>query len=208
MTSHSFRGPDRDRDNGAPRYTLAQFARRVGISESYARTLLAKRDRLPKADGTDADGKPWWRPDTIDRWCQDTGRALSDDAAPLYQWPPVSAPAPVTFDDDVLLPGSQRTGGQVPVHVTLYETDHGPIVWVQRYTGLDHYVDDRRRAARAAATVHHHSVRTGPGRSRHAVARTPLPLSRCRRAGWDRALWNAASSRILAGHRVRTRRAL
>ncbi|MFI6341368.1 hypothetical protein [Streptomyces sp. NPDC050535] len=178
MTSLSSRGPDRDRDNQGNRYTLAQFARRVGISESYARTLLAKHDRLPKADGTDADRKPWWRPDTIDRWCQDTGRALPDDAAPLYRRPAASAPAPVTFDDDVLLPGSRRTGKQVPVRVTLYETDHGPVVWVQRYTSLEYYVDDRSRAARAAAYV------LPPALWRDAVILVPDELSFRDREDW------------------------
>ncbi|MFF9409839.1 hypothetical protein ACF1B0_30595 [Streptomyces anandii] len=152
MTSLPFRGNDRDGADFGTRYTLAQLARRVRISESYARTLLAKGDRLPKADGTDTDGKPWWRPDTIDRWCQDTGRPLPEDAAPLYRRPAATRPAPVTFADDVLLPGSRRTGEQIPVHVTLYETDHGPIVWVQRYSGLEYDIS-KSRAARAAADV-------------------------------------------------------
>ncbi|MFH9968544.1 hypothetical protein ACH4PR_45860 [Streptomyces mirabilis] len=176
MTSLSFRSHGRGRDDQGTRYTLAQLARRVGISESYARTLLAKGGRLPKADGADADRKPWWRPDTIDRWCQDTGRALPEDAAPLYRRPAATAPAPVTFDSDVLLPGSRRTGEQVPVRVTLYETDHGPVVWVQRYSGLE-YDMDRHRAARAAAYV------LPPALWRDAVILVPDALSFLEREG-------------------------
>ncbi|MFI9041754.1 hypothetical protein [Streptomyces sp. NPDC053726] len=117
------------------RYTLAQFARRAGISESYARGMHAAGDKLPRPDGTDVDGKPWWRPDTIDRWCQGTGRAVPPDAGAIYHWPKASVPAPITLQKEVMVPRSKLTDRQVPVYVTVYETDHGHLVWVQRYTG-------------------------------------------------------------------------
>ncbi|MDX3523730.1 hypothetical protein [Streptomyces scabiei] len=141
-----------DRFYTGARYTLAQFARRAGISESYARGMYSAGDKLPRPDGTDVDGKPWWRPDTIDRWCQGTGRAVPPDAGAIYHWPKASVPAPITTQKEVMVPRSKLTDRQVPVYVTVYETEHGHIVWVQRYTGRE-YELDHSNAARAAALV-------------------------------------------------------
>ncbi|MEU7159191.1 hypothetical protein AB0A98_22545 [Streptomyces chrestomyceticus] len=147
--------PRRDRADDrfyAARYTLAQFARRAGISESYARGMYAAGDKLPRPDGADVDGKPWWRPDTIDRWCQGTGRAVPPDAEAIYHWPAATVPAPVTLQKEVMVPRSARSDTKVPAYVTVYETEHGHLVWVQRYTGR-RYALDRASAARAAALV-------------------------------------------------------
>lgn len=98
------------------------------------------------------DGKPWWRPDTIGHWCQGTGRAVPPDAGAIYHWPKASVPAPITLQQEVMVPRSKLTDRQVPVYMTVYETDHGHLVWVQRYTGRT-YELDRANAARAAARV-------------------------------------------------------
>ena len=78
-------------------YTLAQFARRVGISEGRARAMLAAGDRLPRPDVSDADGRPMWRQSTIDRWCRRVGRPVPKDAKGVASWQDASEPAPVMF---------------------------------------------------------------------------------------------------------------
>ena len=56
-----------------PLHTVAQLARRIGISEGRARALLAAQ-RLPVSDYVDVDGHPLWFESTIDVWCRMTGR--------------------------------------------------------------------------------------------------------------------------------------
>ncbi len=56
--------PDDDR-----LHTVAQLARRVGLSDGRVRAMLAKTpDLLPVPDEFDADGHPLWRASTIDPW--------------------------------------------------------------------------------------------------------------------------------------------
>lgn len=70
---------------GGQLHTLAQLARRAGISEGRARGLAAKPSPgLPRPDRFDADGRPLWWSATIDRWCASTGRAVNDDALWLF----------------------------------------------------------------------------------------------------------------------------
>ena len=68
-------------------HTLAQFARRAGISEGRARALFGE-GKLPKPDHVDAGGRPLWSATTIDAWCRQTGRPLGE------KWPGCTAPLP------------------------------------------------------------------------------------------------------------------
>lgn len=79
---------------GGQPHTLAQFARRAGISEGRARALYAQPSGLPQPDRTDADGRPLWWAATIDAWCFSTGRAVQAKALWIHraltaQTPPV-----------------------------------------------------------------------------------------------------------------------
>ncbi|MGS2644516.1 hypothetical protein [Streptosporangium sp. LJ11] len=130
-------------------FTLAQFARRVGISEGRARALWTEKGRLPKPDDSDADGRPLWRASTIDRWCRRTGRAVPDNAVGLTSWPDASEPAPVMFNGEVAVrPYLGSRPGRV--HAIVWDTPHGHVVQVNFYTGewMEHL-----DAARAAAHV-------------------------------------------------------
>jgi hypothetical protein len=48
--------------------TVAQVARRVGLSDGRVRAMWAGEGGLPEPDGFDDDGHPLWLPDTVDRW--------------------------------------------------------------------------------------------------------------------------------------------
>ncbi|MGH3866378.1 MAG: hypothetical protein ACRDQ4_09640 [Pseudonocardiaceae bacterium] len=65
-------------------HTLAQLARRAGISEGRARGLAAKPSALPPPDSFDAGGRPLWLGATVDRWCASTGRVVNDGALWLF----------------------------------------------------------------------------------------------------------------------------
>ena len=62
-------------------HTLAQLARRAGISEGRGRALHAEK-KLPRPDSRDADGRPLWLAGSIDAWCEGTGRPGCGHAAP------------------------------------------------------------------------------------------------------------------------------
>ena len=70
-------GDDVTRGSWSNLYTLAQLARRAGISEGRARALHADK-KLPRPDRKDADGRPLWLGSTIDAWCRQTGRPLRE----------------------------------------------------------------------------------------------------------------------------------
>jgi hypothetical protein len=129
-------------------YTLAQFARRVGISEGRARAMLAAGDRLPRPDVSDADGRPMWRQSTIDRWCRRVGRPVPKDAKGVASWQDASEPAPVMFCGEVLV--RSRPGRPFRVHVVVWDTPDGHLVQITRF---DLEWVDNRIAATAAAQV-------------------------------------------------------
>ncbi len=57
-------------------HTLAQLARRVGLSDGRVRAMWSTdREALPAPDAYDADGHPLWLPATVDQW--DTLRQMS-----------------------------------------------------------------------------------------------------------------------------------
>jgi hypothetical protein len=126
------------------------------MSDSRIRAMLAEPEktpadrRLPPADGTDASDRPWWWASTVDRWCRRTGRPVPADADALYRWPTADGPAPVVHAGDVRVP-TRGLAPEVPVHVTVYDTAEGHIVWVQRYDESGGV--DREEAARAGALV-------------------------------------------------------
>lgn len=62
-------------------HTLAQLARRAGISEGRGRALYAEK-KLPHPDSQDADGRPLWWATTIDAWCRRRGRPGCRPAIP------------------------------------------------------------------------------------------------------------------------------
>ena len=107
-------------------YTLAQFARRVGISESRARAMRAAGDRLPSPDATDAGGHPLWRESTIDRWCRRVGRPVPRQARGLAAWDDAREPAPVMFSGEVL--ARSRAGRPFRVHAVVSDTTNGHLV--------------------------------------------------------------------------------
>lgn len=119
-------------------HTLAQFARRAGISESRARGLYAQKPSgLPKPDRTDAGGKPLWFAATIDTWCARTGRAIADDALWIFRAPPATEPAVELMRRVVTLHprGAERT-----MFAIVWDTAHGHVIYLQPLgnTGGDH----------------------------------------------------------------------
>ncbi|AQZ62955.1 unnamed protein product [[Actinomadura] parvosata subsp. kistnae] len=129
-------------------FTLAQFARRVGISEGRARALWGQAGRLPRPDRTDADGRPLWQAATIDRWCRQVGRPVPEEAVGPWSWPDAIEPAPVVFNGEV----TARTRWHEPcrVHLIVWDTPSGHMVQATPFT--TEWVEDRD-AARAAAQV-------------------------------------------------------
>jgi hypothetical protein len=119
-------------------HTLAQFARRAGISEGRARGLYnATPTGLPKPDRTDADGKPLWFAATIDSWCARTGRAVADDSLWIFRAPPAAEPAVELRREVVTVyPGdTKRT-----MFVIVWDTPRGHVIYLQPLgnTGSDH----------------------------------------------------------------------
>jgi hypothetical protein len=133
------------------RFTLAQFARRVKVTEGHARAMYAQK-RLPRPTGFDVDSRPWWSADAIDAWCAEVGRPLPEDATQIYRWPAATEPAPVTFSEDVVVPAGWSA--QTTAHVTVYDTPSGHLVWVQPYADRGVYdAPHYRHLAWAAALV-------------------------------------------------------
>jgi hypothetical protein len=123
---------------GTHPHTLAQFARRVGISEGRARGLYnATSSGLPQPDRSDADGKPLWFAATIDAWCARTGRAVPEDSLWIFGAPPATEPATELMRRVVTVrPGhADRT-----MLVIIWDTDRGHVIYLQPVgsTGGDH----------------------------------------------------------------------
>ena len=132
---------------GEARYTLAQYARRVGMSDSRARALQSA-GRLAGPDGSDPDGRPYWHARTIDAWCRRTQRAVPDDADWPIDWAPAQSPVPIIERRDVVVEGRDPQS----VSVIVYDTPHGHVVYVMRHTDFGLSAE---MAARAAANVLH-----------------------------------------------------
>ncbi|WP_432830922.1 hypothetical protein [Dactylosporangium sp. CA-092794] len=105
------------------RFNVAQYARRVGISEGRARAMLTdlKGSRLAEPDGADADGKPVWFASTIDAWCRATARPVPRQARFPHGWPDAPAPAELIYDEVVSLP--DPPGRQA--HVLVWDAGDG-----------------------------------------------------------------------------------
>jgi hypothetical protein len=119
-------------------HTLAQFARRAGISEGRARGLFAaKPSGLPEPDHTDAGGRPMWWPATIDSWCANTGRPVSDDALWLFQAEPATT-APVELRRGLVdIPGSYGTHRRF--FCIVWDTAHSHVIYLLPLDGGEHY---------------------------------------------------------------------
>ena len=119
-------------------HTLAQLARRAGISEGRARALYtATPSGLPRPDRTDADGRPLWWASTIDAWCARTGREVSADSLWLFRAPAATAPAPELHRGVVTL---GRYSRRQTFYAIVWDTDHGHVIYLQPLdgTGGDH----------------------------------------------------------------------
>jgi hypothetical protein len=107
-------------------HTLAQLARRAGISEGRARALHATPGGLPCPDRTDADGRPLWWATTIDTWCARTNRAISKHSLWLFRAPAAASPAP-QLQRGVVTLGRRRQH----FYVIVWDTDHGHVIYLQ-----------------------------------------------------------------------------
>jgi hypothetical protein len=107
-------------------HTLAQFARRAGISEGRARALYGE-GKLPRPDQVDADGRPLWLATTIDAWCKQTGRPLGERVAWLHRASPATEPAPVLFHG---LIEHKYSFSRIPLHAIVWDTSHGHLVYL------------------------------------------------------------------------------
>jgi hypothetical protein len=106
-------------------HTMAQLARRAGISEGRARALHADK-KLPRSDSKDADGRPLWLPSTIDAWCRQTGRPLGEEVAWVYRAEAATEPAPMLFHGTV----EAESHGPISMHVIVWDTPNGHIVYL------------------------------------------------------------------------------
>lgn len=110
-------------------FTLAQLARRAGISESRARAMWASdRGRLPRPDERDADGRPLWRAATIDAWCARQGRSVSDDSLWFFRVPPAKTAAVELQRGMVSLGGRDR----LKAYAIVWDTEHGHVIYLQQ----------------------------------------------------------------------------
>jgi hypothetical protein len=108
-------------------HTLAQFARRAGISEGRARALYTAH-KLPRPDQLDADRRPLWSATTIDAWCQQTGRRpLGERVSWLHRAAPAAEPAPVLLDRIV---EHGRGYGALTVHAIVWDTPNGHVIYL------------------------------------------------------------------------------
>jgi hypothetical protein len=118
-------GDDDGRGSWSNLHTLAQLARRAGISEGRARALHADK-KLPRPDRKDADGRPLWLGSTIDAWCRQTGRPLRQEVSWVYRVEPATQPAPVLFH------GILEAERYVPLvmHAIVWDTPNGHIAYL------------------------------------------------------------------------------
>jgi hypothetical protein len=120
-------------------HTLAQFARRAGISDGRARALFAARPSgLPRPDVTDAGGRPLWWPATIDAWCAGTGRAVQDEALWLYRAPRAAVPAAELRRGLVEVDAWPRTRR---LYAVVWDTEHGHVVYISPLEDSDEHPD-------------------------------------------------------------------
>src|SRR4051812_17661823 len=108
-------------------HTLAQLARRAGISEGRARALAASPSGLPRPDRTDADGRPLWWAATIDAWCARTKREVSSNSLWVFRAPAVDTPVPELFRGVQRL---SRYARPQECYVIVWDTDHGHVVYL------------------------------------------------------------------------------
>lgn len=128
-------------------HTLAQFARRAGISEGRARAMFGETpSKLPRPNGHDADGRPYWWSSTIDAWCARTGRAVSSDSLWLYRAPAASSPAAELQRGVVKFGRRDRA-----MYVIVWDTEHGHVIYLQPLG--DQGGDHKDRLARYAAEL-------------------------------------------------------
>jgi hypothetical protein len=114
-------------------HTLAQLARRAGISEGRARGLYAATPSgLPRPDRVDADGRPLWWASTIDAWCARTGREVSEESLWLFRAPAAAGPVPELQRRIVTLSASWRR--QV-FYAIVWDTEHGHVIYLQPLDG-------------------------------------------------------------------------
>ncbi|MEU1813262.1 hypothetical protein [Micromonospora aurantiaca (nom. illeg.)] len=135
------------------RYTLAQIARRVRLTEGRIRAMYGQ-GRLPHPDGSDPDGKPYWLESTVDGWIRSTGRPLPDGAAWPWTWPAATAPAREVAREDVLV---NAHGDPAPATVIVWDTGHGHVAYVMR-----HRADTMLLPAALTAAVVLHPAHWGP----------------------------------------------
>lgn len=123
---------------GAEAHTLAQFARRAGISEGRARALHAAEPvGLPQPDRTDAGGRPLWFAGTIDAWCARTGRTVPADSLWIFRQGEASSPA-VELQRGLVELGPH--GYRRTMFAIVWDTEHGHLIYLQPVgeTGGDH----------------------------------------------------------------------
>lgn len=114
-------------------HTLAQFARRAGISEGRARALYAATPSgLPRPDRADADGRPLWWASTIDTWCARTGRAVSEDSVWLFRAPAATSPA-VELRRGVVR--ASRYAYPASLYAIVWDTPRGHVIYLQNLDG-------------------------------------------------------------------------
>lgn len=117
---------------GSQPHTLAQLARRAGISEGRARALhAATPSGLPRPDRADADGRPLWWASTIDAWCARTGRDVSSESLWLFRAPAANRPATELRREVVTLRGYQRQA----FFAIVWDTAQGHVIYLQPLEG-------------------------------------------------------------------------
>jgi hypothetical protein len=133
-------------------HTLAQFARRVGISEGRARALYhAVPSGLPKPDTTDAEKRPLWWAATIDAWCKQTHREVAKESLWIFRAPDASS-APVELRRGTI--PLSRYDAHRNLYVIVWDTDNGHVIYLQRLGDLGNHRD--QLAVHAAELIEPH----------------------------------------------------
>ncbi|OHV31506.1 hypothetical protein BBK14_33890 [Parafrankia soli] len=90
-------------------FTIAQLARRVGLSDGRVRALWAtQRASLPIPDALDADQRPLWLASTIEAWWALRKRPASELAATLMAKASPGSPEDAWLREQV----GELTGGR------------------------------------------------------------------------------------------------